>query len=151
MSLKKKKNMDWAPDCEAKGHQFKSQSGHMPGWQARSQVGGTWGATTHWCFSPALSLSLPLSLKINKIFKNMFIDFREETQEGRREISLGERNMDYLPPICSPTNPRSNLQPSNLVCALRGNRTPSFLVYRKTVWPNGPRLPGPDVFGARSH
>ena len=28
--------------------------------------GSVWGATTHWCFSPSLSPSLPLSLKKNK-------------------------------------------------------------------------------------
>ena len=46
---------------EPKGHQFNSQSEHMPGLQARSLVGGTREATTHWCFSPSLSPSLPLS------------------------------------------------------------------------------------------
>ena len=33
---------------------------------AKSPVGCAWEATTHWCFSPSLSPSLPLSLKINK-------------------------------------------------------------------------------------
>ena len=37
----------------------------MPGLQARSPVQGMQEATTHWCFSPSLSPSLPLS-KINK-------------------------------------------------------------------------------------
>ena len=55
-----------APDCELKGHQFNSQSGHRPGLQARSPVGGAWEATTHWCFSPSLSPSLLFSLKIKK-------------------------------------------------------------------------------------
>ena len=32
---------------EPKGHQFDSQSGHMPGLQARSPVGGAQEATTH--------------------------------------------------------------------------------------------------------
>ena len=59
-------SVDWTPACAPKGHGFNSQSGHMPGVQARSPVAGTRGATTHWCFSPSLSLSLPLSLKINK-------------------------------------------------------------------------------------
>ena len=38
------------------------------GLQARSQVGGLWEATdlTQWCFSPSVSPSLPLSLKVNK-------------------------------------------------------------------------------------
>ena len=33
--------------CEPKGGRFDSQSGHMPGLQARSPVGATWEATTH--------------------------------------------------------------------------------------------------------
>ena len=61
--------MDWALACKPKGHQFDSQSGHMPVLQAWSPVEGAQEATTHWCFFPSLSPSLPLSLKINKIFK----------------------------------------------------------------------------------
>ena len=48
------------------GHQFDSQSGHIPGLWTRSPAGGVREATTHRCFSPSLFLSLPLSLKINK-------------------------------------------------------------------------------------
>ena len=59
-------SVDWALACKPKGCQLDSQSGHMPGLQARSPVGGVWEATTHWCFSPSLPPSLPLSLKINK-------------------------------------------------------------------------------------
>ena len=59
--------MDWALACEPKGCWFDFQSGHMPGLQARSPVGGAWEATTHWCFPSSLSPSLPLCLKINKI------------------------------------------------------------------------------------
>ena len=33
----------------------------MPELQARSSVGAAWEATTHWCLSPSLSPSLPLS------------------------------------------------------------------------------------------
>ena len=57
--------------CEPKGRQFNSQLGPMPGLWAGSPVWGTQEATTHWCFSPSLSPSLPLSLQkwINKIFK----------------------------------------------------------------------------------
>ena len=33
--------------CEPMGHQFDSQSGHMPGLQTRSPVGGMREATTH--------------------------------------------------------------------------------------------------------
>ena len=40
----------------------------MPGLWARSLVGGAQEATTHWCFSPSLSPSLPFSLKINKYY-----------------------------------------------------------------------------------
>ena len=32
---------------QTKGLQFNSQSGHMPGLQARSPAGGMWEATTH--------------------------------------------------------------------------------------------------------
>ena len=54
--------------CEPNGRWCDSQSGPMPGLQTRSPVGGVWEATTHWCFSPSLSPSFPLSLKINKFF-----------------------------------------------------------------------------------
>ena len=56
----------WMMACEPKDHRFDSQSGHMPGLWARSPVGGVQEATTYWYFSPSLSPSLPLSLKINK-------------------------------------------------------------------------------------
>ena len=56
-------SVDWVPTCEPKGHWLDSPSGHMPGLQARSPVGGTWEATTHGGFSPSLSPSLPLRLK----------------------------------------------------------------------------------------
>ena len=59
-------SVDWTPGQRVKGHWFHSQSGHIPGLQARSPEGGAWEATTHWYFSPSLSLSLPLSLKTNK-------------------------------------------------------------------------------------
>ena len=55
-------SVDWAWACEWKGCQFGSQSGHRPGLWARSLVGDMWGATTHWCFSPYFSPSLPLPL-----------------------------------------------------------------------------------------
>ena len=54
--------------CKPKVCWFDSKSGHMPGFQARSPVWARWDATTHWYVSPSLSPSLPLSLKINKIF-----------------------------------------------------------------------------------
>ena len=55
-------SVDWVLACKPKGVQFDSQSGHMPGLWARSPVGGTWEATTHWCFSPTLYPPFP-SLK----------------------------------------------------------------------------------------
>ena len=58
--------VDWVLACKPKGRQFNSQSGHLPALQAGSLVGGAWEATTHWCFSPSLSPSLPFSLKVNK-------------------------------------------------------------------------------------
>ena len=58
-------SVDWVPACKARALWFDSQSGHMPGLQARPPVGDMWEATTHWCFFPSLSPSLPLSLKIN--------------------------------------------------------------------------------------
>ena len=55
-------SVNWAPTCEPKGHWLVSQSGHVPGLQARSPVVGAWEATTHWCFSPSFSFTLPLCL-----------------------------------------------------------------------------------------
>ena len=65
-------SVDWAQACELKGCQFNSWSGHMPGFWARSPVGGVWEAADQ-CFSHTLmflslsfSLPSPLSKKINK-------------------------------------------------------------------------------------
>ena len=52
-------SVDRMPACEARGCWFDSQSGHMPGLQARSPVGGLREATTHCCFSSFLLPSLP--------------------------------------------------------------------------------------------
>ena len=60
--------MDWALSCKLKGPYFDSRSGYTPGLWVRSSVGSVREATTHWCFSPSLSPSLPFSLKI-KSFK----------------------------------------------------------------------------------
>ena len=64
-------SVDWASACEPKGHQFNSQSGHMPGLQVRCPVGGMWEATTHCCFSPFLSPSLSLNLKAKQTNKQI--------------------------------------------------------------------------------
>ena len=64
-------SVDWAPACKLKGHQFDSQSGHMPGLRARSPVGGLQEATMHHTLmflSLSFSLLSPLSKKVNKIF-----------------------------------------------------------------------------------
>ena len=66
----------WASSCRPKVHWIDSPAGHMPGLQARSPVGGVQErqqinvSFAHQCFSPSLSPSFPLSLKIskNKIF-----------------------------------------------------------------------------------
>ena len=49
-----------------KGLLVQFPSGYMPGLWARSPIGGAQEATTHRCFSPFLSPSLPLYLKTNK-------------------------------------------------------------------------------------
>ena len=56
----------WVPACEPKCCWFDFQSRHMPELRARSLAGGVQEATTHGCFSPSLSPSLPLPLKLNK-------------------------------------------------------------------------------------
>ena len=65
-------SVNWVRACEPRscwfnswGCWFDSQSGHMPGLQARFPVGDAWEATTHWCFSPSLPFSL-FSLKIKR-------------------------------------------------------------------------------------
>ena len=40
-------SVDWVQACEPKRHWSDSQSGHMPGLQARSPVEGELEATTH--------------------------------------------------------------------------------------------------------
>ena len=67
--------------------------GHGPGLQARSPVGGMWEATTHWCFSPSLSPSHPLCLKINEILKKKKKAF---IASFSLYLSFGEKNMFYL-------------------------------------------------------
>ena len=62
-------SVDWAPACEPKGHRFNSQSGQVPGLQAGSPFVSVQEAATHWCFSPTLSPSLALSLKIKNTHK----------------------------------------------------------------------------------
>ena len=80
-------SVDWAPVCEPKGRQLDSQLGHKPGLWARSPVGDMWEATTHWCFSPSLSPSLALSLKINK-----YIPKKKRKLCSRRNLKMAFTN-----------------------------------------------------------
>ena len=54
------------PPTNHRIYRFDSQSGSMPGLQARSPVGGAQEATTHWFFLPSLSCSLLLCLEMDK-------------------------------------------------------------------------------------
>ena len=58
---------------------------------------GTWKATTHWCFSPSVSPSLPLSLKVNKwnLFKKNF--FKEMQILGPHPISTESKTLGVGP------------------------------------------------------
>ena len=58
-------SVGWASSHKVKGHRSDSPSGHRPGLQAGPQSGCMWEATNQ-CFSPSLSPTHPLSLKINK-------------------------------------------------------------------------------------
>ena len=75
--IKKKKScpgwygsLDWALVCKQKGHQFNTQSGHVPGFRGGSLAGGMPEATDRYiCYTlmfRSLSPSLPISLKVNK-------------------------------------------------------------------------------------
>ena len=66
--------LSWVAFCKAKGHWLDSRSGHVPGLLATSWLGVSERqlidvSLIYQCFSPFLSPSLPLSLKINKILK----------------------------------------------------------------------------------
>ena len=64
-------SVDWVPARKPKRCQFDSHPGHMPGLRARSLGGGfqlMYLSHIHISLSLFLSPSLPISLKINKIF-----------------------------------------------------------------------------------
>ena len=97
--------MDSVRACKPKCRWFNSQAGHMLGLQAMSSGEGGQEATTHWCFTSPLSLSLPLSLKINKISKKFtylfFIDwFLEREDKGRREGKEGVKEIEREASSC---------------------------------------------------
>ena len=54
-------SVDWVPACELKGRQFNSQSGHLPGLQARSPVVGH-VRSNHTLMFPSFSFSFPSPL-----------------------------------------------------------------------------------------
>ena len=103
---------------------------HMPGLWARSPFAGTREATTHCCFSPSLSPSLPLSKNKYKIFKNK-----------TKNLTLGCDNM--LSRACSAQGPglRASSQPS-----LEEPPTPAQL----TLWPCPSRNPLPKAATSRT-
>ena len=85
-------SVDWAPACEPKGPWFDSQSGHIPGLQARSPWWGVHERQPHWCFFPSLlppiSLPSPLS-KINEwILKKIRVTDKKGRQRCQRLMSL---------------------------------------------------------------
>ena len=57
--------VDWMPACKPKGPQFDSQSGYMPGLQARSPVGGR-DRGNHTLMFLSLSFPFPSPLSENK-------------------------------------------------------------------------------------
>ena len=79
----------WASSHNTKGHRFHPQSGHMPGLRVQSLAQNTYErqpinvSLAHWCFSPSLSPSLALSLKI--IFLRRY--FKKKSME-----TLGKDN-----------------------------------------------------------
>ena len=90
-------SVNWVPACETKGHWFNSWSGHMPWLWARSPAECTPEATTHWCFSPSFSPSLPLCLKINKY--NLFLKKAIIIYDICAEKSIHtKKNFKWLPP-----------------------------------------------------
>ena len=95
-----------------KGHWFNSQSGHMPGLWARSSVGGTREATTHWCFPPSLSPSF-LSLKLNKILKNEGNHSSHFDYNSKGKPSRNVANIDKMP-LKDVSEIRKRKRPSSL-------------------------------------
>ena len=68
-------SVGWLLSSKPKGHQFDSWSEHMPGLRVLSLVGECEKqlidvSLSCQCFSPSLSSSIPLSLKINRIVKD---------------------------------------------------------------------------------
>ena len=79
-------SVDWVPDCKPKGCRLDSQSGHMPGLQARSPLGGLREATdqrlSHTLMFLSLSFSLSSPLSLNKSIKSKKINSDREAGLG---------------------------------------------------------------------
>ena len=76
--------------CKPRGRQFDSWSGHVPGLWASPPLGCEWEAT-HWCFSPSLSPSLPLSLKI-KSLKNFQKQILKQKKDEFDHMKITTKN-----------------------------------------------------------
>ena len=79
-------SVDWVLACEPKGYWFDSQSGHMPGLQARSPFGGM-QETINWCISCmlmflSLSISLPSPLPKSREIKSFKIRRKKKALDG---------------------------------------------------------------------
>ena len=80
----------------------------------------------------------PLLVVVVVIFK-MFIDLeRERKEERERERHQWERNINWLPPICTPTR----YWPCNLGMRSDWDQIPNLLVYRMMFQPTEPHWPG---------
>ena len=111
-------SVNWALACEPKGDQCDSQSRHMPGLWTRSPVGGVWETTTHWWFSPSLSSSLPLSLKLYKILKKKK---KKKTHFPGHLVKMGDEPYKLT---CSPSRqPTRMIAEDFLKCAAPWTKT----------------------------
>ena len=92
--------------CKPKGCSFDSQPGHMPGLQAGPPMGGAREATTQRCFSPSLSPSCPLSLKITKSIKSLkkrminLFGTQNHVETKRNEITFTRKQMSKSINLC---------------------------------------------------
>ena len=63
------------------------------------------------------------------ILTQRYVYWFERERKKKRETSMWERNINWLPPVCTPTRD----QPCNLgIYAPTGDQTHNFLVYKMT-------------------